>query len=93
MFISRRLKAIVLLVAVMGFVCVLFDTYFVQETIAQSGTTQCDIWEAQCKASTGFAFAICSSNGWDSQACSAAFAKALLYCQPYFQNCNNCGGG
>lgn len=35
----RRLQTIVLLVAVMGSAFVLFNTFFVQETTAQSGTT------------------------------------------------------
>ena len=86
----RRLKAIFLLVAVMSASFVLFDTFFVQETTAQSGTTQCDIWDAQCGASTGFAYAICSATGWQSTECHTALLQAFIACQPYFQNC---GGG
>lgn len=84
----RRLQTIVLLVAVMGSAFVLFNTFFVQETTAQSGTTQCDIWEAQCKAASGIAYAICTDKGWNSKACSASFGKAHKICQPYFNNCN-----
>ena len=84
----RRLKATFLFVAVMAASFVLFDTFFVQETTAQSGTTQCDIWEAQCQANAGFSYAICNSAGWGSAACSAALWQTFLACQPYFQNCN-----
>ena len=82
----RRLQTIVLLVAVMGSAFVLFNTFFVQETTAQSGTTQCDIWEVQCKAASGIAQAICANSSW--AACKKSFAKAWQTCQPYFNNCN-----
>ncbi len=82
----RRLQPIVLLVAVMGSAFVLFNTFFVQETTAQSGTTQCDIWEAQCQAGMGIASAICASSSW--AACKKAIAQAYQTCLPYFNNCN-----
>lgn len=61
-----------------------------QKAEAQSGTTECDTMDAVCRANLGFAYAICSSKGWDSDACAVALAKAAVACWPWVVNC---GGG
>ena len=85
---SRRLQALMLLFVVLIAGFLLFDTFFVQEATAQSGTTECDIAYAVHNAVCGLATAVCNSKGWNSDACLAsqvkcydAMADALEVCQ------------
>ncbi len=90
MFSSRRLKAIVLLVAVMAAGFVLFDTFFVQETTAQLSNLTCDTLYAYCSAWRGIASYMCSKYGSESATCGYYVGKALTKCWPWL---TQCGGG
>ena len=67
MFSSRRLKAIVLLVAVMAAGFVLFDAFFVQEAAAD-----CDAAQIACQMMERYARWVCNTEGWQSAACADA---------------------
>ena len=86
----RRLKAIVLLVAVMAAGFVLFDTFLVQETAAQSGTTECDILYVRCDVYIGYAWYVCNIYATpQSDACVTAIQMAVEGCRPYYTQCEN----
>ena len=68
----RRLQAMMLVVVVLIAGFLLFDTFFVQETSAQSGTTDCDVAYARFKAVCGLATYVCNISGSSSDACIAA---------------------
>ena len=85
---SRRLQALMLLFVVLIAGFLLFDTFFVQETTAQSGTTECDVAQAYHKAVCGMATYICQVHGMSSDhcagalaQCSAAFSYMINICQ------------
>ena len=84
----RRLQALMLFFVVLIAGFLLFDTFFVQEATAQSGTTECDIAYARYKAVCGLATAVCNSSGWNSYQCYLAYLQcydamwdALEVCQ------------
>ena len=82
MFNSRRLKAIVLLVAVMAAVFVLFEPYFVQEAAAD-----CDAEQIACQMMDLYARWICSTEGWQSAACADATGYAVRECLRLLHEC------
>lgn len=85
MFSSRRLKAIVLLVAVMVAGFVLFEPYFIQE----AGAVSCDDAIEICDHYMDDARAFCNSFplGWLSGECSDATAKAVTMCLAVLYDC------
>lgn len=82
MFSSRRLKAIVLLVAVMAAVFVLFETYFIQEAVAD-----CSAAYIACELTERAARATCNREGWQSAACANATGEAVRYCIQKLHEC------
>lgn len=82
MFSSRRLKAIVLLVAVMASGFVLFDTYLVQEAAAD-----CDVELIICQMVENYARGVCNREGWQSAACANAIGEATRYCMQLLHEC------
>lgn len=82
MFSSRRLKAIVLLVAVMTAGFVLFDSYFIQEAAAD-----CAAALAACEVAERWARGVCNREGWQSAACANATGEAVRYCIHLLHEC------
>ena len=82
MFSSRRLKAIVLLVAVMAAGFVLFEPYFIQEAVAdcQVAYIICDLYERGARD-------ICNREGWQSAACANAIGTAVRRCMELLHEC------
>ena len=86
MFSSRRLKAIVLLVAVMAAGFVLFEPYFVQEAVAD-----CQVAQILCQMVESYARWVCNTEGWQSAACANATGQAVRYCMQLLHECRRGG--
>ena len=84
MFSSRRLKAIVLLVAVMSAGFVLFDTFLVQEAAAS-----CSVGYIICDLALRGARRICNHHGWSSAECANAHKEAIDTCIREYILCDN----
>ena len=85
MFSSRRLKAIVLLVAVMAAGFVLFDTFLVQEAAA----TDCPVGYIICDLALRGARKTCNHYGWSSVECADAHKAAIDTCIREYILCEN----
>ncbi len=85
MFSSRRLKATVLLVAVMAAGFVLFEPYFIQE----AGAVTCDDAMDICDHYMDDARDLCNSIylGWLSAECANATAYAVTMCVAVLHDC------
>lgn len=82
MFSSRRLKAIVLLIAVLVAVFVLFEPYFIQEAAAD-----CDTAQIACEMMERYAWWICDTQGQLSAACADAQGYAVRECIRRLHEC------